>query len=1202
MSELTPHQQAALNYQNHTSLTANAGSGKTFVLSRRYIEIILNENISLRNIAAITFTEKAASELFKKIAVLIDEKIKELDDGQNKRKLERYRRQLVSANISTIHSFCIDILREYPVEANIDANFTPIDEQSSNELIELSVEELIKQSFDSVEEEKLKYLIRIFSSKNSFAKELIKLIKYRKKVISISDKIYSKDAKEIAAFFRNTFHEYVNKILYLYFDQLIAAIEVINNSVLSLKPENESALTAQKILGDIKNESKNKNPLLQLKQIKDLIFTKNLTVASRGYLNDRDVREELIPQISFAEKYFKDFNKILEIEDNPEIEIELAKFGKTMIQFFEKGLEIYNGKKSESGYLDFEDILLLTQEVLKRESVRENLSQKFKYIMIDEYQDTNEIQYEIFLPILDYLKRGNLFVVGDEKQSIYMFRDADLEVFTKTRNEIESASGKEHLLSLPDSFRMAPSLCLFTNIIFENLFASPNLMFNEVNHANLICARNDTVKGHIEILIPEEDENGKNKISDADFISRRILKLINDKAHEDISWKDIAILCRKRKSFIELETSFIQHKIPFDIVGGKGFYQRQTIYDIYNYFSFLLDQENSTALVGILRSPFFSISDSEIFEVSIIEGKSFWQKFVEYSKLKNKHLNVVNTFNENIVLANSQDVTSLLRKILNESPYLSVIASRSNSAQELANIDKLIKITTNFSQQDFKTLYDYVFYLKDSIEQLEDESQASVTDESNSVKIMTLHQAKGLEFPAVFLFHCEEAAQHDFVKSKAISVDGKFGLLTKVPLNNNYFSDYLSAPIVSVHDFVSEKKNLAEIKRLFYVGITRAKNYLFLEACYSKEFNYKKDSFMGLLKEGLEIDFLSQDFRMNGNLNYLINENGIYSNKTENLEIKIPIVRQIEEFIIPTENKKLNISNFKLLTEILHDKPKGEIISATKISVYKQCPLKYQLTYELGFTSLLNGYRKWEFNQEKERKFEFNKREDNETNILDDIDDSKNVNMFAEIKGSIIHEVLQNELKESEIDSFVKGKIETNLKFFDKSTGLKETLKDKIIEELNGYFKSTNFQYINGFKDFKNEYEIYVQENDYYLYGIIDKLVIEDDKIFIFDYKTDDILEEDIPLRAKSYFNQLKFYSYIVSRLLGTTDKFKLNLIFLKFPETKVFIELENTEVQKFGLEIFQMVKNIRNKNFNKNLEHCKRCLFALDKDQCIIK
>ena len=886
-----------------------------------------------------------------------------------------------------------------------------------------------------------------------------------------------------------------------------------------------------------------------------------------------------------------------------EIEIELAKFGKTMIQFFEKGLEIYNSKKSEAGYLDFEDILLLTQEILKKESVRANLSQKFKYIMVDEYQDTNEIQYEIFLPILDYLKSGNLFVVGDEKQSIYMFRDADLEVFTKTRNEIELASGKERLLSLPDSFRMAPTLCLYTNYLFKNLFASPNNIFNEVEHADLICARNDNIKGKVEILIPEEDENGKNKVSDADFISRRILKLVNeDDNEEEINWRDIAILCRKRKSFSELETSFVKHKIPFVIVGGKGFYQRQTIYDIYNYFSFLLDQENSTALVGILRSLFFTISDSEIFEISIIEGQTFWQKFNEYSKQRNKHSEVVKILSENINLANSQDVNSILRKILNETPYLSVIASRSNSAQELANIDKLIKITTSFSQQDFKTLYDYVYYLKDSIEQTEDEAQASVTDESNSVKIMTLHQAKGLEFPAVFLFHCEESTQSDSVRSKAITVDKNFGLLTKVPLNNNYFSDYQTAPIVSIHDFITEKKNLAEIKRLFYVGVTRAKNNLFLCASFVKDFKYRKDSFMGLFQEGTNIDFSNQDFRINGNLDYLINENGNYLNKTENLEIHIPIIRNIEEIAIREEEKKVNISNLKVLTNIVEDQPEGEIISATKISVYKQCSLKYQLTYELGFTSLLDGYKKWKLKEQKERTYEFNNKEDVETNSSQNNTEIKTVKFFAEVKGSIIHEILQNELKEGEVESFTSQKIETELNFYEKSPELKESLKNKIVNELNGYYKSSTFKFVNSFKEFKNEFEIYVKENDYYLYGIIDKLVIEDEKIFIFDYKTDDILEEDIPRRAESYFNQLKFYSYIVSRLYEKINEYRLQLIFLKFPEQKVVLELSKGEVQKFNLEIEQMVNNIRDKNFSKNLVHCKRCTFALNNGQCIIK
>ena len=310
---------------------------------------------------------------------------------------------------------------------------------------------------------------------------------------------------------------------------------------------------------------------------------------------------------------------------------------------------------------------------------------------------------------------------------------------------------------------------------------------------------------------------------------------------------------------------------------------------------------------------------------------------------------------------------------------------------------------------------------------------------------MTLHQAKGLEFPVVFLFHCEEYTQSDSVKSKSITVDKNFGLLTKVPLNNNYFSDYQSAPIVSIHDFISDKKNLAEIKRLFYVGVTRAKDYLFLCASFTKDFNYKKDSFMGLFKEGTSINYSESDFRIKGDLDYLINENGSYSNKIEKLEIQIPIIRNIEEITIREEVNQVNISNLKILTNMIDDQPEGEIISATKISVYKQCPLKYQLTYELGFTSLLDGYKKWEFKERKERTYEFNNKEDIETNNSQNNAENKTVKLFAEVKGSIIHEILQNELDENEFESFTAQKIESELNFYEKSPELKESLKKEIV-------------------------------------------------------------------------------------------------------------------------------------------------------------
>jgi ATP-dependent helicase/nuclease subunit A len=173
MRQLTPQQKEAIGYKTHISLTANAGSGKTFVLSKRFVEIFLNEDIDLGSIVAITFTDKAAGELNRKIAGEVDERILSETDLQKKRKLESLRRQLVSANISTIHSFCINILKEFSPEAGIDANFNPIDQNMSGELIELSVEETINNLIENTEySQELKYLIRFFGSKKIFTGQL----------------------------------------------------------------------------------------------------------------------------------------------------------------------------------------------------------------------------------------------------------------------------------------------------------------------------------------------------------------------------------------------------------------------------------------------------------------------------------------------------------------------------------------------------------------------------------------------------------------------------------------------------------------------------------------------------------------------------------------------------------------------------------------------------------------------------------------------------------------------------------------------------------------------------------------------------------------------------------------------------------------------------------------------------------------------
>ena len=256
MNVLTEHQEAALKFDRHISLTANAGSGKTFVLSKRYLEIALSQNRpNLRNIAAISFTDKAASELYKKIAGEIEERLKSEKKPEFVKKLNTIRRQLVSANISTIHSFCIDILREFPVEAGLDANFTPIDEQLSNELIELSVDELIKGSFKEKEEaEKLKYLVRILGSRSILIKELISLIKKRKNVLVIEEKLYNKNVNEIAEHFENEFYHTLKTLFSDKISFLVEAIKEINFEVLNKKPDNDIATETSALLTELSSK------------------------------------------------------------------------------------------------------------------------------------------------------------------------------------------------------------------------------------------------------------------------------------------------------------------------------------------------------------------------------------------------------------------------------------------------------------------------------------------------------------------------------------------------------------------------------------------------------------------------------------------------------------------------------------------------------------------------------------------------------------------------------------------------------------------------------------------------------------------------------------------------------------------------------------------------------------------------------------
>ncbi len=1169
---LTQYQQNALDYKSHILLSANAGSGKTFVLAKRFVNILLNDDVQLENLVAITFTDKAAGELNKKIANEIDERIQNENDNTTRKKLESIRRQLVSANISTIHSFCVNVLKEFAPEAGIDVNFNPIDQITADELLELSIDESLNNLIlDKEYQDKLKYLIRFFGSKKILVQHIKTSIGSRKIIDQHLKDLYSKTENEIADYFDKIFEELFNRLFNNKIDELINAVRIINDEAIKQNEKSQIAVDIAEILSKYSKAESINEKITFIKLIDEKILTDSTrTIRKTGYLNKN--RDNFSREINTAEEIFSIMKNFYDIQNDNKLHKELARFGKNFVDIYDYVLKVYSEKKHQRGYLDFEDILLFTQNILKLDDVKLYLQKKYKYIMIDEYQDTNELQYKIFMPILDELRTGNLFVVGDEKQSIYMFRDAELEIFNRTKEEIKSSEPEGKLLNLPHSFRMAPQIILFTNTLFSKLFSNPDPFYNEVEYSELICTKDETEEGAVELLFANAAEG----VIEAEMVANKIIEITSGE-NKKVEFRDIGILCRKRDYFEELEKEFIKKKIPYTIIGGKGFYQRQIIYDIYNYLSFLINQNDDAALIGILRSPFYTISDTELYEISLNEGKNFFEKLINKSSQNENYKRIVNQLLKHKDMAVSSELYELIRKILLDTNYWAVIASKRNSEQELANINKLISLARSHSKKSFKNLYDFVFALKNSIKTIEDESQAQIVKDEDAVKFLTIHQAKGLEYKAVFIYGCNGYTKEDFVRTKSMNIDKTFGFLVKVPLNDDYYDGYYTPPVAALYNYINYKKNVAEIKRLFYVAVTRAMNYLFISLTH-KDFKPQRDSFFYFINEGLELDFSVDEFILKDKVKFMKKEESGYNFYDKDYEVKISLVKELKSAQLLFQKQEKDFSVNEFLIDKIIDHPKKEIISATKISMYNQCPVKYELTYELGYTTIYDMIKKYR------NQYEFNLKEDDE------------IKFYSDVKGRIIHSVLKENVTLDTLENLIDKKIDEESI---KEGELKIKLKENIFEELKRFCSSKEYKYLMNSKS-RNEIEIYCEEGEHYLYGIIDKLIFEKDKLIIVDYKTDNIQIDDIDKRAEEYFIQLKFYAYILKKYFTDYDKFVMKIIFINYPDNYVQKDIGGEELKLFGAELNEFINKITTGNFYPNLNHCKKCHFALDGEKCI--
>lgn len=1151
MVGLTGQQSKALQLEKHISVTANAGSGKTRVLVERFAAAV-RSGARVEQILCLTFTEKAALELRQKIGERISsEHVSARQSGDpSAGALAEARRNMLEANISTIHSFCSQVLREFPVEAGIDANFKVLEDFDASSLKEDACAEAVR---DSLAEERTDTPGR---GKRS-VHDLLVRIGYAKVASLLVDLLDNREKIEHARVSGKRIVLDEDALREHWFRIARGVADVIRLNVSARKGDFIGEISA---LTDATAEGSKSLPpvLIELKATLAKILTKAgtprkkdvvlesgsrytsdeaLSILQTPYLELKDVSDESIAKD--AEGYFKTLN--------------------ALVGLYTKSESNYAHKKYLMGALDFDDLQILTLRLLTQsESVRKMLSSRFRHVMVDEFQDTNFLQYGIFLSLLDDLTTdARLFVVGDPKQSIYRFRNAQVEVSNSAEQRL---SGLSDGLSLPlsESFRMNSDIAGFVNSIFPEVLKGSKVFgeagfpsMNQTEYNALIARRPLGAPDPIEIFIKEkrssqteesEDENGDADLTPGDvqamFTAARIREMVESKEkikcvklgekEREISFADIAVLLRTRAKLPLLEEAMTKYGIPYVVSAGIGFYSAQEIFDLTNYLTFLLDNNADIPLLAVLRSPMFGISENELYSMSLMQGASLYDKLISFScsgKAGDEVKYAASVLSEELQLAHRQTIPELINRILERTGWLGAYSLSQTADQRIANLRKLLGIAREFEGRGFNSLFDFVErikYLKDTAR----EGQAPVDEAVEAVKIMTVHAAKGLEFPVVFVPFCDSTSR----RGTSMIINDQIGVLP-------FVGDEIPAAF-SLYKRFEMMNEQAEISRLFYVACTRAMDKLVLTTATKKSVR-SINSFTDILAKSIDLSAAPAEgyFELDGR--------------------KIRAHMSIPDVAPPA---KVQASEPVELGELLLDPVPadidGEIYSATLLQTFRLCPTKFFLRYRLGMPASDYGLETAEAEDQ-----------------LDDYNDT----ILSTMKGQLVHAVLEQavgsgDTSDASIDAAAAKVVGSMLE-----SPLNEESESALVKLVaeNARNAASTLREIAGQGKRYVERTITRKFGSDFLTGTLDLLIEDDEGFHIYDYKTNrlDKAQEEI---YAGYEIQMKLYASLCANLKQGQREFDVTIIFTREPG-KYLRKIYTVEyLSRFEAELADMLGKIK--------------------------
>ncbi len=842
--ELTQEQKAAVYAPVSENLvSAAAGSGKTKVLSERIAQRIRSGDTTIDRLLIVTFTRAAAMQMKERIASAIENEYVKTKNSSLKRQLS----MISGADICTIDSFCINLVKKNFFKIDVAPDFVIADANEMRILREEVMTDVLEAMYDKAEEGFITLSDSVGNGKSDDELKQIILKAYfftrsfsdSKKWLNMALECHRAGSKE-------------NDRLYDFLlEEILDAIEEMGSMLYRAKAVAEDALVTS-YLKVLDAECERYEAILRhctRENVGDAIegfafssFSGGRKKGEEGFLKEKD---EIKALHNDAKELFGEIQELWRTACTKRgLSYQKIEALVDCVMMFD---ELYMAEKKARKVLEFSDCEYLAYKLLKEnEDVTDELRDKYDEIYIDEYQDTNPLQDELFT-LLSRKSRGeaNLFIVGDVKQSIYRFRHSDPRVFSEKAKTFGSDEMSRKMI-LSKNFRSREAVIDSINCVFEKIMheCTAQVEYDEEHRLKAGAAYVEYNQNKSELYIlknkyddNEEDENLLREERETLVAAKRIRELmdsgfmVSDGGRmRPVRYSDIAVLSSRINNKADAVTKIFElMDIPVYCESKQSFFAALEVQTVVSLLRCVDNPLCDIPLASVMRSPVFSFGENELAEIRQKgREKSFYSNVLETAEedtaLGEKCRSFLETMQEWRTASGIMSLEKFVTRLIDESGYYSFVGALPGGGARQANLRQFMSLAASFSQNKFKSLYSFVRYIDKTIE-TGGEVEVDGGGAQNSVLVASIHKSKGLEYPVVIVIGCGgKFIDSDSYASLIMTPEYGMAVAEREKTRRVKFK---TAEYKAISMMLT-RENHAEQMRLLYVAMTRAKEKLIM--------------------------------------------------------------------------------------------------------------------------------------------------------------------------------------------------------------------------------------------------------------------------------------------------------------------------------------------------------------------------------------